>query len=189
MSHRFTISLHGIGHLVSWLIFNRMHPSTPAWYELRKLKYLQIICCWYFYIIAVGWGKSSRSSSRSSTLNILGIHGHVFIKLFGFYLNSIFSLTINFIKKLGFFLFFLCSLNVYTWMLKIGHRSKRLKFPLCKFCIRIRTRGGIYGNIWPEPEGNPKISITSPVLVGKLRKSRLMWYWAIALAAASCALN
>ena len=24
------------------------------------------------------------------------------------------------------------------------------------FCIRIRTRGGIYGKIWPEPEGLPK---------------------------------
>ena len=23
------------------------------------------------------------------------------------------------------------------------------------YCIRIRTRGGIYGQIWPEPEGNP----------------------------------
>ena len=24
------------------------------------------------------------------------------------------------------------------------------------YCIRIRTRGGIYGKIWPEPEGLPK---------------------------------
>ena len=23
-------------------------------------------------------------------------------------------------------------------------------------CIRIRTRGGIYGKIWPEPEGLPE---------------------------------
>ena len=23
------------------------------------------------------------------------------------------------------------------------------------YCIRIRTRGGIYGKIWPEPEGLP----------------------------------
>ena len=24
-----------------------------------------------------------------------------------------------------------------------------------EYCIRIRTRGGIYGKIWPEPEGLP----------------------------------
>ena len=24
------------------------------------------------------------------------------------------------------------------------------------FCIRIRTRVGIYGKVWPEPEGNPE---------------------------------
>ena len=24
------------------------------------------------------------------------------------------------------------------------------------YCIRIWTREGIYGKIWPEPEGNPK---------------------------------
>ena len=24
------------------------------------------------------------------------------------------------------------------------------------YCICIRTRGGIYGKIWPEPEGNPE---------------------------------
>ena len=25
-----------------------------------------------------------------------------------------------------------------------------------KYCIHIRTRGGIYGKIWPEPEGFPE---------------------------------
>ena len=25
-----------------------------------------------------------------------------------------------------------------------------------KYCIRFKTRGGIYGKIWPEPEGFPK---------------------------------
>ena len=25
-----------------------------------------------------------------------------------------------------------------------------------QYCIGIETRGGIYGEIWPEPEGNPE---------------------------------
>ena len=25
-----------------------------------------------------------------------------------------------------------------------------------KSCISVRTRGGLYGKLWPEPEGNPE---------------------------------
>ena len=31
-----------------------------------------------------------------------------------------------------------------------------IPFLTMSYCIRIRTRGGIYGKIWPEPEGNPE---------------------------------
>ena len=38
-----------------------------------------------------------------------------------------------------------------------------------KYCIRIRRKGGIYGKIWPEPEGNPEgsgnISLFTPTQV------------------------
>ena len=27
---------------------------------------------------------------------------------------------------------------------------------LGEYCICIRTRGGMYGKIWPEPKGNPE---------------------------------
>ena len=32
------------------------------------------------------------------------------------------------------------------------HQCTALNWTSCKYCIRIRTRGGMYGKIWPEPE-------------------------------------
>ena len=38
---------------------------------------------------------------------------------------------------------------------QVDHLAKILTHQLTD-CIRIRTRGGIYGKIWPEPEGLPE---------------------------------